>query len=116
MTQSEPTDPQSIAFREATEQDSWDGAIAALIAEGAVHHPPITNLDDIALPEHFEERNWDQGRVGPKSLDEAREALAERIRSRSAPDSLDAENAYDDGHDDSNDPPPEYRRYDESDD
>lgn len=100
MTRPTPTDPQSVAFREAEPEDSWDGAIASLVVDGAVHHPPIVDVGEIRLPEDYESDNWDGDREGPKTLDEARAALAARIDARSAPDARDVAGAYDDEHTD----------------
>jgi hypothetical protein len=89
-------DPQSWAFREATESDAWDGNIVNLLAEGGAYHEPITDLTQLRLPEHHEADGWDAGREAPKTVVEAREALAARIADPSAPDAEDHAGAYDD--------------------
>lgn len=89
-------DPQSRAFREATEDDSWDGNLVDLLSDGGAYHEPIVDLDQINLPEHHEGEGWDAGREAPKTLTEARAALSARIADPSAPDGEDTAGAYDD--------------------
>lgn len=92
-----PTDPQSRAFREATEADSWDGDLTTL--PGAVVHEPLTNVGHIVLPDEYEAAGWDSDRDGPKTLAEARHALAARIADPAAPDTEDEAHAYDEDAD-----------------
>lgn len=89
MTVPVPLDAQSRAFREATVVDQWDGDLETLVAEhGATVHPPITDLSQLVLPDDYEAgRGWDSGRDGPKTIGEARAALAARIADPAAPDS-----------------------------
>lgn len=88
-----PSDPQSRAYREAGPGDRWDGDLQAIGAR-------VSQADDVSavvLPEDYEDTGWDTGRVGPKSLEEAREALASRIADPHAPDSEAEAGAYDEG-------------------
>lgn len=83
-------DRQGDAFRHATEAD-WAGVN---LAECEV-------FDDgdgqpIRTPEEWEAENWDAGREGPKTLAEAKEALADRIADPAAPDGDEVAGAYDD--------------------
>jgi hypothetical protein len=92
-----PTDLQSRAFREATDADYWGDDIDALVQiEGAVYHTPITDISQILLPEQWEAEEWDKGRGDPKSVTEARDALAGRIADPSASDTDAEAGAYDD--------------------
>lgn len=76
-------DTQAAAFRGATAAD-WvdDDEMARLFEQGelAVATGPTRTVEE------HEAEGWDAGRVGPKSLDEARAALAERVDDPSAPD------------------------------
>lgn len=60
-------------------------------------HPPATSLDGLVLPEDYEEAEWDRGRERPKTLEEARGALLERILNRRAPDGDESAGAYSSG-------------------
>lgn len=92
-----PADPQSLAFRDATDTDHWDGNVETLVTErGATHHPPITNLAQIRLPGDYENASWDHGREGPKNPAQACAALAARIVAPTAPDTAAEAGAYDD--------------------
>lgn len=91
-----PDDPQSRAFREATDADHWDGDLGALIERhGAVVHDPVTSINDIPGPDDYEREAWDAGRDGPKTIHEARGALAARIADPTAPDTDLEAGAYD---------------------
>lgn len=93
----QPTDPQSRAFREATESDHWDDDVKALVAEhGAVYHEPVTDISQVRRPEDYEAESWDEGGQPPKTREEAREALRLRIADPSAPDAVAESGAYDD--------------------
>jgi hypothetical protein len=94
MTQ--PSDPQSRAFREATEADHWDDDVNALIEqEGAVYHDEATSVDEVPGPDSYEADGWDVDRDGPKTIGEARVALADRIANPEAPDTDAEAGAYD---------------------
>jgi hypothetical protein len=82
-------DRQSAAFRHATEAD-WAGVN---LAECDV----FEDGDDrpIRTPEDWEAADWDAGREEPKSLVEARVALAYRIANPAAPDGAEVAGAYD---------------------
>lgn len=87
-------DRQSQAFRSnaATVPDDLLHAQAE-----AVHAPLGTSATAVPLrlPEDYEAEQWDAGRDGPKSLDEARVALAARIADPDAPDGDEVRGAYD---------------------
>jgi hypothetical protein len=88
-----PGDRQSQAFREAGPADRWDGDVLAL---GARVHMPQRHAVNLVLPEHYEQgRGWDQMREPPKTLEQARALLAERIADPGAPDSEADAGAYD---------------------
>lgn len=91
-------DPQSRAFREATPDDCWDGDLVALLAESdGVYHEPISDPRQVYLPEYYEAgEGWDMSREAPKTVAEAREALAARIADPHAPDTEADAGAYDD--------------------
>ncbi|MGH3989312.1 MAG: hypothetical protein ACRDTZ_18680 [Pseudonocardiaceae bacterium] len=97
----DPTsDPQSVAYREATDTDRWDGDLPALVADGgAVYHEPLTRIPaEVRLPGDYEaEDGWDTERENPKTLEQARAALAARIADPTAPDTDAHSGAYDDG-------------------
>jgi hypothetical protein len=94
MTQ--PSDPQSRAYREAGPADHWDDDVNALIEQhGAVVHDEATVIDDVRGPDSYETDGWDIDRDGPKTIGEAREALAARIADPSAPDTEAEAGAYD---------------------
>lgn len=88
-------DPQSRAFREATEGDCWDGNLVDLIVspDGA-YHEPISDVSQVKLPEDYEADGWDAGREAPKTIAEARGVLAARIADPRAPDTEDEAGAY----------------------
>lgn len=90
-------DPQSRAFREATEDDSWDGNLVELLGDGGRYHEAITDVSQVRLPDGYETGSgWDAGRGSPKTISEAREALLARIADPGAPDTEDDAGAYDD--------------------
>lgn len=88
-------DPQSAAFREATEVDCWDGDVEALIAAGGRRHEPLADAGHIVGPDEYEAAGWDDGREPPKSISEARAALRARITDPTAPDGDAERHAYD---------------------
>lgn len=93
MTQ--PNDPQSRAFREATDADHWDDDVNALIRDyGATYDEEVTSIDDVPGPEYYETMGWDTDRDGPKTVAEAREALLARIEDPRAPDTEAEAGAY----------------------
>lgn len=95
----DPIDPQSAAFRQATDIDRWDGDLPALVAQhGATVHEPIEGVAQIRLPEDYESDGWDVGRETPKTVEQAREALAVRIADPSAPDTAREITAYGSGN------------------
>lgn len=83
-------DRQSAAFRHATEAD-WAGVDLAVCD---VY--PDGDERPIRTPEEWEADGWDAGREGPKSLAEAKAALAARIADPAAPDDESVAGAYDD--------------------
>jgi hypothetical protein len=87
-----PLDAQSLAFREnpVPVTDEQIGFLAEAI------HLPATSLGPILLPDDWEALRWDAERTGPKTLEEARAALAERIVDPAAPDDGTHAGAYDD--------------------
>lgn len=87
-------DPQSRAYREATASDQFDGDFDAL---GAAVHEPITELAQVRMPGEYEADGWDTDRLGPKSVGEARAALAARIADPTAPDTEAEAGAYGEG-------------------
>lgn len=95
------SDRQSQAFREASPEDRVLDEDLPGHAE-AMHHAPPDGMPlgdliaEIKLPDAWEAERWDAGRVGPKSLAEAREALAARIADSAAPDGPEVAGAYDD--------------------
>lgn len=89
-------DAQSLAFRNATEVARVSDD--ELRQHTAVVHPPLYSgqaTKPLELPEDYEAKDWDAERIGPKSLAEARQALAERIADPVAPDGPEVEVAYD---------------------
>lgn len=90
----DPTnDEQRRAFVEATSSD-W-AAEAELLADAAIHLPDDPDAEPIRTPEEWDADGWDEERDGPKSLDEARQALADRIANPHAPDTEAVAGAYD---------------------
>jgi hypothetical protein len=79
-------DLQSIAFREAG-PDDW-----------AVDVPTEESSGVPRTPDEWDNDGWDAEAAGPKTLEQARTALAERVASSEAPD--DDATAYDDLDDD----------------
>jgi hypothetical protein len=77
-------DSQSEAFREAAPDELvTDEQIEAMLRSGELIDgtgAPRVSIDD------YEFLRWDAARVGPKTLDEARAALAARVDDPSAPD------------------------------
>lgn len=82
-------DRQSEAYRLATEAD-WAGAN---LAECDVY--PDGDERPIRTPDYHEARYWDRARGEPKTLAEARAALAARIADPTAPDDASVAHAYD---------------------
>lgn len=93
MTAPYQPDSQGRAFREMEPLDRY-GDIE-LGAHAEAEHPPATSLDGIKLPDEYEAELWDAGRETPKTLDEARQALASRIADPAAPDDESVRGAYD---------------------
>lgn len=92
----EPSDPQSRAYREATDADHWNGDVNALIEqEGAVYHDEATSIAQLPGPDAYEADGWDIDRDGPKTIEQARETLAARIADPTAPDTENEAHAYD---------------------
>jgi hypothetical protein len=85
-------DPQTEAFAGADEQD-W--AQSAALLEGCVVHEPDDD-EPIREPEEWHAEGWDADRQPPKTVEEARAALAGRIADPDAPDTEDHAGAYDD--------------------
>lgn len=83
-------DRQSEAYRHATEAD-WAGVDLAECVVYADGDP-----QPIATPEEWEAAGWDAGREPPKTLAEAKDALAARIADPAAPDDESVAGAYDD--------------------
>jgi hypothetical protein len=86
-------DAQSRAYREMYPHERYGDIELAAHAEA--EHAPATSLDGIRLPDDYEAELWDAGREGPKTVDEARDALAARIADPNAPDSDEVAGAYD---------------------
>jgi len=82
-------DRQSDAYRNATEAD-WAGVN---LDECDIY--PDGDERPIRTPEEFEADNWDSARQAPKTLDEAKAALAARIADPDAPDDESVAHAYD---------------------
>jgi hypothetical protein len=93
-------DAQAHAFRAATDDDLVDDEqIAAMLRSGELAN---TTADPRVSVEAHEQAGWDAGRAEPKTIDEARAALAERVQDPTAPD--DDPTAYDDDLDSPDDP------------
>lgn len=75
-------DRQSEAFRQAG-PDDWAPDL----------EPNTAGAGRVLTPEEWDDLAWDHGREEPKSLDDAREALAARVADPAAPD--DDASAYD---------------------
>lgn len=88
----QPHDPQREAYVGAEDSD-W--AREAELLDGAVVHEP-GDLTGVREPDDWHAEGWDADRQPPKSLDEAKEALAARIADPSAPDTEEHAHAYDD--------------------
>lgn len=91
-------DKQSKAFRELPLNEQIMDI--ELGAHAEIEHPPITDLEDLKLPEDYEDDNWDEGRETPKTVEEARGMLLERILNPNAPDGDEVIGAYDELEDD----------------
>lgn len=83
-------DRHSEAYRHATEAD-WAGVN---LAECIVYQDD--DPQPISTPEDHERARWDAGRDAPKTVAEARAALAARIADPAAPDDESMAGAYDD--------------------
>lgn len=83
-------DRQSEAYRLASEAD-WAGVN---LAEADIYDDGDER--PIRTPEEFESAEWDSGRESPKTIEEAREALVNRIADPNAPDDETDAHAYDD--------------------
>lgn len=86
-------DPQREAFVGASAAE-WAWEVTLL--EGAyVHEPGVDSGDPILTPEEWNAAGWDGERRGPKTVAEARAALAARIADPTAPDTDAVAGAYD---------------------
>lgn len=83
-------DRQSQVYRDATEAD-WAGVD---LSTCDVYHDGDSR--PIRTPEQFDAKGWDADREPPKTLEEARQALAARIVDPNAPDDESVAHAYDD--------------------
>jgi hypothetical protein len=83
-------DAQSAAYRHATEAD-WAGVD---LAECEIYEDG--DARPLKTAEEWEVENWDAGRDGPKTVAEAKEALAARIADPTAPDGDEVADAYND--------------------
>jgi hypothetical protein len=93
-----PDDAQRCAFTEAGPPD-W-AAEADLLDSAVLHQPDDPDAPPIRTPEEWNDEGWDDDRDGPKSIDEARAALAARIGDPHAPDTAAVAGAYDELEDD----------------
>jgi hypothetical protein len=91
-TETETEDAQRRAFTEAGPA-GW-AAETVLLADAVVYEPDDST--PIKTPEEWDAEGWDAGRQNPKTLDEARAALATRIADPHAPDTEAESGAYDD--------------------
>jgi hypothetical protein len=89
------TDPdaQRRAFADAG-HDDWTPPGRAF-AGALVHDPDDPKPEPIKTPEDWDAEGWDADRDGPKSVGEARAALATRISDPHAPDTPAVAGAYD---------------------
>jgi hypothetical protein len=86
-------DPQREAFAGASPADwAWE---AAMLKGAFVHEPGVDSGDPILTPEEWDAAGWDGERRGPKTVTEARAALAARIADPDAPDTDAVAGAYD---------------------
>lgn len=69
------------------------GAVNVLIE--AYHDPLDEDAPPIRTPEAWDAAGWDRDREQPKTIDEAKEALAARIDDPRAPDDLSVYAIYD---------------------
>jgi hypothetical protein len=81
-------DRQTEAFTGATEAD-WQVEAGQCEVYGPDDPRPI------ASPQEWNGRGWDAGRQPPKTLEEAKAALAARIADPNAPDDESVAGAYD---------------------
>lgn len=88
MTEPEAEDPgydaQRDAFTKAGESD-W-AASAQLMKDAVVHEPG--DPESIMTPEEWDSAGWDSERQPPKSARESTGALAQRVATPEAPDTL----------------------------
>jgi hypothetical protein len=87
-------DRQKAAFIESTESD-WIRQ-TELLQGTVVHEPDDPDAEPIREPEEWHAQGWDAEREPPKTITQAREALAARIADTNAPDTDAVANAYDD--------------------
>lgn len=86
-------DPQRGAFVDASAADwAWE---ATLLASAIVHEPGDDSVGSILTPEEWDAAGWDVERRRPKTVAEARAALAARIADADAPDNESVAGAYD---------------------
>lgn len=76
-------DRQSEAYRNMTEGDIQEEL------PDSTTHPPAATLDELQLPQDFDEL-----RATPKTVSQAESRLAERIMNPSAPDETNSRGAY----------------------
>lgn len=88
-----PPDAHGRLYREMFPHERYSDMELPAHAEQA--HPAAASLDGIRLPDDYEADMWDVGRGEPKTVDEARAALAARIADPNAPDGDEAAGAYD---------------------
>lgn len=88
------TDPQHLAFAESGESD-WARA-AALLEDAVVHEPGDPDAEPIRTPEEWDGELWDSERQPPKTIEEAKAALAARVADPDAPDQPDHVGVYND--------------------
>jgi hypothetical protein len=89
----QPTETEDAQRRAYTEAgpDDW----AAQTVGAVVHRPGDPDAPAVKTPEEWDAERWDAEREGPKTLGEARAALAGRIADPRAPDTEAASGAYD---------------------
>jgi hypothetical protein len=89
---SEPNDPQHAAFADSDESD-WAKS-EELLAGAIVHEPDDPGDTPVRTPEEWDEEGWDAERQPPKTIEDARQALAGRIADPEAPDDASHAGAY----------------------
>ncbi|WP_410670497.1 hypothetical protein [Amycolatopsis sp. cmx-4-68] len=87
-----PTETEDAQRRAFTDAGPADWAAETV---GEVHRPGDPDAAPIKTPEEWDAEGWDADREGPKTLGEARDALAARIADPRAPDTEAVSGAYD---------------------